>query len=99
MDAKNLIRQYLEQRRESGESEFVLDSLSLAEAMRLIGAASADDSAAPARSIDDRPPPPSRREVPAATPSLRERASAEVSDDWRETLRAAGAAPGAPTPA
>ena len=39
MDAKEALRRYLEQRRELGESELVLDSLSVEDALRLIGAA------------------------------------------------------------
>lgn len=39
MDAKDLLRRYLEQRRELGESEFVLDALKVEDVMRLIGAA------------------------------------------------------------
>jgi DNA polymerase len=39
MDAKNLLRRYLEQRRELGESELVLDSLQVEDVMRLLGAA------------------------------------------------------------
>jgi uracil-DNA glycosylase len=39
MDAKNLLRRYLEQRRELGESELVLDSLNVDDVMRLLGAA------------------------------------------------------------
>ena len=38
MDADELLRRYLEQRRDQGESELVLDSLSVEEVMRLIGA-------------------------------------------------------------
>ena len=38
MDARDALRQYLEQRRELGESELVLDSMSVEEAMRLLGA-------------------------------------------------------------
>ena len=91
MDAKNLLRQYLEQRRESGESEFVLDSLSVSEAMRLIGAAREDERAG---AREDASPVVAPR-VPPPTPTPRERASAAVSDDWKATLRAAGAAPAA----
>ncbi|MEP7000514.1 MAG: uracil-DNA glycosylase [bacterium] len=48
MDAKDSLRRYLEQRRELGESELVLDSLSVEEAMKLLGAAtSAPASKAP----------------------------------------------------
>jgi uracil-DNA glycosylase family 4 len=39
MDAKNLLRRYLEQRRELGESELVLDALNVEDVMRLLGAA------------------------------------------------------------
>ena len=39
MDAKDALRRYLEQRRELGESEMVLDSMSVEDAMKLLGAA------------------------------------------------------------
>ena len=39
MDVKDLLRRYIEQRREHGESELVLDGLSVEDVMRLIGAA------------------------------------------------------------
>jgi uracil-DNA glycosylase family 4 len=39
MDARNLLRRDLEQRRELGESELVLDSLQVEDVMRLLGAA------------------------------------------------------------
>ena len=39
MDANDALRRYLEQRREQGESELVLDSLTVEEAMKLLGAA------------------------------------------------------------
>ena len=45
MDAKNLLRRYLEQRRELGESELVLDSLNVEDVMRLLGAAGASQPA------------------------------------------------------
>ena len=38
MDARDALRRYLEQRRDSGESELVLDSMSVEEALKLIGA-------------------------------------------------------------
>jgi DNA polymerase len=41
VDAKNLLRRYIEQRRELGESELVLDGLNVDDVMRLIGAAGA----------------------------------------------------------
>ena len=39
MDANDALRRYLEQRRELGESELVLDSLSVEDALKLLGAA------------------------------------------------------------
>jgi uracil-DNA glycosylase len=39
VDAKDLLRRYLEQRRELGESELVLDALKVEDVMRLLGAA------------------------------------------------------------
>ncbi len=41
MDAKELLRRYIEQRRELGESELVLDKLNVEDVMRAIGAAGA----------------------------------------------------------
>jgi len=38
MDARDLLRRYLEQRRELGESELVLDALKVEDVMRLLGA-------------------------------------------------------------
>ena len=40
MDAKDRLRRYLEQRRELGESELVLDSLSIDDVMKMVGAKS-----------------------------------------------------------
>src|SRR6266550_8139153 len=39
MDARSLLRRYLEQRRELGETELVLDGLNVEDVMRLLGAA------------------------------------------------------------
>ncbi|HWL41173.1 MAG TPA: uracil-DNA glycosylase [Gemmatimonadaceae bacterium] len=47
MDARNLLRRYIEQRREAGETELVLDSLHVEEVMRLLGAAGAGRAANP----------------------------------------------------
>ena len=41
MDAKDALRRYLEQRRDLGESELVLDSLTVDDAMKLLGAVKA----------------------------------------------------------
>ncbi|HKN58780.1 MAG TPA: hypothetical protein VJV97_07990, partial [Gemmatimonadaceae bacterium] len=74
MDARALLRRYLEQRRELGESELVLDTLHVDEVMQLLGAAGRQ-SAAPKR--------PSLRE-------LAEEISSEEIQDWRTSLRQAG---------
>ncbi len=79
MDAKEALRQYLEQRREAGETELVLDGLSVEEALRLIG-------------VPTRSTPPSAAVAPpvtqAAAPAAQDGAS-----DWRARLRSAHVAP------
>jgi uracil-DNA glycosylase family 4 len=52
MDARDALRRYLEQRRELGESELVLDSMSVEEAMRLLGAGKLAAGASGGRSAD-----------------------------------------------
>ena len=84
-DARERLRRYLEQRRELGEREFTLDGLSVDEAMRILGGARAAPEPVDApneRVSGSRPPPggsPDHADAPAS--------------DWRNTLRAAGAAP------
>ena len=56
MDAKDLLRRYLEQRRELGESELVLDGLHVEDVMRLLGAAGQPATAALSRSIRELAP-------------------------------------------
>jgi len=46
VDAKDRLRRYLEQRRELGESELVLDSLSIDDVMKMVGAKSSSKGAA-----------------------------------------------------
>jgi len=86
VDAKTLLRRYLEQRREMGESELVLDSLQVDDVMRLLGAVGKGGIAAKLQ--------PSPREIASA-------AVGEEVRDWRESLRGAGVnvdAPMAPPP-
>lgn len=84
MDARDQLRRYLEQRKESGERELVLDQLNVDDLLKLLGAvpkagsASSTATAAAAERADMRPPAPGR-----------EHASA----DWREVLRGTGASP------
>ncbi len=93
MDAREQLRRYLEQRRDAGETELVLDGMSVDEVLRLVGARGAarpDGDAVPRRPTD----------VPESTPP-----AGHASADWREILRNAGAsadktavAPKPPTP-
>ena len=74
MDARALLRRYLEQRRELGESELVLDTMRVDDVMQLLGAV----GRAPAQ-----PKRPSLRD-------LAEEISSEEVQDWRASLRQAG---------
>jgi uracil-DNA glycosylase len=76
-DPREQLRRYLEQRRELGEREFVLDELSVEEALRIV--AGAKRGTAPQAST--RPASDVRQPNEPAP------------NDWREALRAAGAAP------
>jgi uracil-DNA glycosylase len=100
MDPREQLRRYLEQRRDMGERELILDGMSVDDVMRILGAG-AGRVAAPAATL------PNEREAPAAVPprdrshSEREsRTAPETTSDWREVLRATGSAPAsrAPTP-
>jgi uracil-DNA glycosylase family 4 len=74
MDAKQLLRRYIEQRRELGESELVLDSLNVEDVLRVIGAAGASQRSRP---------------VTTASHTVRE-FDASDTRDWRTSLRDAG---------
>jgi len=80
MDARVLLRRYLEQRRDLGESELVLDGLKVEDVMRLLGATG--------RSV---PAGEGRRSTAAGGEgrSVRELAG-DQSDDWRTALHDAG---------
>jgi uracil-DNA glycosylase len=82
--AEDLLRRYLEQRREMGETELVLDGLSVEEVMKLVGI-----------NRGKREPVERARPIVAeaeGTSSVGEPASA----GWREALRASGVAPEPP---
>lgn len=87
MTAEDLLRRYLEQRREMGETELVLDGLSVEEVMKLVGIKRGK------RAPVER----ARPLVPEAEgkSSVGEPASA----GWREALRASGVAPEPARPA
>jgi uracil-DNA glycosylase len=80
MDAKDQLRRYLEQRREMGERELVLDGMSVEDVMKILGAATASRATEPDRARANASPP--RADAPPAEPT-----------DWREVLRATGSAP------
>jgi DNA polymerase len=90
VDARELLRRYLEQRRDLGESELVLDSLSVDEALALLGAKSGPTKSPrtsreePAPAVGDAPVRSFRSEPPATA-------------DWRQAIREAGGAPEEPS--
>jgi uracil-DNA glycosylase len=74
MNARDRLRAYLEQRRELGESELVLDALGVDDVLRMVGAAGSMDSAARASASDSggesRPATPDAARMPVASPSV-----------------------------
>ncbi len=80
MDAKEQLRRYLEQRRDMGETELVLDSLTVEETLRILGARTESATPMPSRAAEPAP-----RAVPADV------SKAASTGDWREALRASGA--------
>jgi uracil-DNA glycosylase len=78
VNAKALLRRYLEQRRELGETELVLDSLDVDEVMRLLGAAGSADSTATFQTAH------------SSLRQLAEEVAGEDVTDWRDSLRQAG---------
>jgi uracil-DNA glycosylase len=81
MDAREKLRQYLEQRRDMGESELVLDTMTVDEALRIVGAKTG--AAKPMATVGG-----STASVP--------RVAAPDTSDWRTALRETGAAPSRP---
>ena len=70
MDAKEKLRLYLEQRRELGESELLLDSMTVDEALRTLGAARTGERPAPTpRQLASRQPDDWRSALAPAAPS------------------------------
>lgn len=85
MDAREKLRRFLEQRREAGVRELVLDDLTVAEVMRLVGAGGGGTT--------DSPPPDARHIAPERRSTKPDAPSAGAPTDWRSALRAAGAEP------
>jgi len=78
VDARETLRRYLEQRRELGETELALDGLTVEDALRILGAKTGVQTAAPASQSAGRAP---------------ETSDAGDATDWRRALRQAGASP------
>lgn len=97
MGAEDRLRRYLEQRRELGESELVLDGMSVDEVMRIIGAlgkaSDAPGAGGASRELRESSPATDPGRGSEARGSERERGDAEIPEtaDWREALRAVGA--------
>ncbi|HEX9482992.1 MAG TPA: uracil-DNA glycosylase family protein [Gemmatimonadaceae bacterium] len=70
MDGREALRRYLEQRKELGETELVLDTLSVEEAMRILGAAMTSSSREAEPSADWRSAIRAAGGAPLARPSL-----------------------------
>ena len=83
MDAREALRRYLEQRRDLGDRELVLDDLPVDEVLRIVGAL--PGSGTSTRRVEEQ-----ARTIPSAR-DARESGLPETSD-WREMLRAADAA-------
>ena len=95
MDAKDRLRRYLEQRREMGESEFALDTMSIEEAMKVIGSGKAS-GAGPMRPLGGPAPDPAA--APPRPADASPRPGTPETSDWREALRATGAKPVSESP-
>lgn len=91
MDGKERLRRYLEQRRETGERELVLDGMTVDDVMRIVGARAAAmpgsgslpaPVSAPGPAVNPQPHPQSRQPADPEIPGA-------ASGDWRAVLAAA----------
>ncbi len=102
MNAKERLRAYLEQRRDLGESEMVLDALDVDDVMRMLGALQGGVATDTVRGATSPVPAPERvvdaprpRPATPAAPDMQDRvvfgatsaSSPPASDDWREVMR------------
>ena len=101
MDAKERLRRYLEQRRELGESELVLDAMSVDDVLAMLGAKGRDSTRSPAAKrpavatedvaavhiLDVSTRAQSLPPAPSSPPNPEVRFDAAQSVDWRSTLR------------
>ena len=89
-ESHDRLRQYLEQRRDMGEREFVLDHLSVEDALQVLTGRAPAPSAAPLsqpRPSQDIPRPP----APSDSAMRRAAEEAAAGGDWRDALRAVDA--------
>jgi uracil-DNA glycosylase family 4 len=113
-EAQDRLRQYLEQRKELGESEYVLDSLSVEDALRVLGGKSETAVNRGGQGGLNRPDSSPTSPIKSSSPSdpapprdsekRRAAETAAASGDWREALRNVDAGeqsakPTAPKPA
>ena len=91
MDAREKLRRYLEQRREMGESELVLDGMTVDEALRIVGATSAASKSNADPTVDSPKAAPARSVSGGAAAARADDLPATA--DWRAALRETGAAP------
>jgi uracil-DNA glycosylase family 4 len=90
MDPKERLRRYLEQRRETGERELILDGMSVEDVMRILGATAASSAVAPPSVAHALRPTTGEPRAPGES-------RADSSSDWREVLRGTGSGPGRPS--
>jgi uracil-DNA glycosylase family 4 len=95
MDAREQLRRYLEQRRETGERELILDGMSVEDVMRIIGAPATPvaTTAQPPERGENRPGERPQERAPTQAATRDERSDAAPVADWRDVLRATGSAP------
>ena len=92
MDARELLRRYLEQRRDLGERDLVFDSLNVEEALTLLGAPLGLSARRAGSSSPTTRAPTDPHLWGQATPSEPDH-GAPQGNDWRSAMRAAGEAP------
>ena len=91
MEPRERLKRYLEQRRELGERELMLDGMTVDDVMRIVGAAgSAPAAPAGAAAPSGEPVPADRPPRASAGPRATHDESSTSPTDWRETLRASG---------
>ena len=90
MDAREKLRRYLEQRRDMGERELILDGMSVEDVMRIVGAGKSGGGAGAVATPRSAEPPAA---VARITPAPDAVTSETQPSDWREILRGTGSAP------